>query len=477
MINRLREANRNRLVTAAFRTQFFRLPTEIEFLKFTQLLKNGIDFQEFLRQLKCEKKGELSTLQFIEENNFRRDNLPHIYFNLSASKHWRSNPVGIIRVERELAKHLIEINSKDISFIFYDASASCFKLIPTQLATEILNDSWCDENFKSNVDVEAEIISPNLITKDDILISAGLDWDLSPVYEIGKITSPSRCKVILFCYDTVPIKFPEFCVRNDFDQLFKLHFVNMAHVASRIIAISRNTKKDLMRVFEAAKIEGPLPPVDVINLGSFPVMEQLPELNEIDQDRIRHIKFIEDYALYVSSVESRKNHQILFNIWRDIYQQRGNDSPTLVIVGMAGWGVRDLTDQLQRMPAYIAGKIIWLQNVNDDMLLHLYRLCNFSVFPSLYEGWGLAAAEAMSFGKVCIVSNNSSLNEATQDLMPSYHPLDYFGWKNEIERMFDDEGYRIYLENKIRLSYISRNWLEFVTDFSEKILKGVDIEA
>jgi glycosyltransferase involved in cell wall biosynthesis len=106
------------------------------------------------------------------------------------------------------------------------------------------------------------------------------------------------------------------------------------------------------------------------------------------------------------------------------------------------------------------------------LLAHLYHNCAFTVFPSLYEGWGLAATEALAFGKVCVVANNSSLTEATQELMPAYHPLDFLGWKGEIERLLDDLPYRQSLESEISLHYKHSTWNDFGKAFCDHLLAG-----
>lgn len=216
-----------------------------------------------------------------------------------------------------------------------------------------------------------------------------------------------------------------------------------------------------------------LPPVEVIPLGAMERAAQLPELTAKEVDTLRHILVGGNYILYVSSLEARKNHRMLVNVWRELYRERGKACPQLIFVGMNGWGVDDLRQQIGRMPVFKDdAKIVWLNGVSDALLAHLYANCSFTVFPSLYEGWGLAAAESMSYGKACVISNNSSLQQATQGLMPAYHPGDYFGWKAEISRLIDDSEYKENLEKKIEGQYRQRTWADFSRDFCEKLLVG-----
>lgn len=350
------------------------------------------------------------------------------YFNLSTSHHWRAHPVGIIRLERELAKYLSKF--RDIDFVIWDLEAKGFKLLTRTDVAVILSPEW---TFNGVMPTLGSLQQPIIKLRNrSKFISVGLDWDLSPLHEVSGVLRTAQIEPVYACYDLVPIKFPEYCADQRFDQVFKRHFIEMAHDAAMIFVDSENTKKDLVEFWESAELITDFPTIKFVPLAAASNLNLLPELNISSQAIINHVEFLGDYVIYVSSFEARKNHRLLVNVWRALYEERGASCPQLVLVGMKGWGTTDLINQIGRMPAYKAGKINWLQNVDDDTLLHLYSKSLFSVFPSLYEGWGLAATEAMSFGKVCLVANNSALDEATQNLMPSLHPLDYLGWKKKL---------------------------------------------
>jgi glycosyltransferase involved in cell wall biosynthesis len=137
---------------------------------------------------------------------------------------------------------------------------------------------------------------------------------------------------------------------------------------------------------------------------------------------------------------------------------------------MRGWGADDVIQQMTQMNATSAGKILWLQGVGDRLLSHFYANCAFAVLPSHYEGWGLAATEAAAFGKICVVSNNSALSEATGGLTPMYHPLDFPGWAHEIRKLLDDSSYRAEMEERISDGFVQRTWNDFGDEFSAKLL-------
>ncbi|WP_137680646.1 FkbM family methyltransferase [Aurantiacibacter suaedae] len=401
------------------------------------------------------------------EREFLNEGKCRYVFNLTTSYRWRSHAVGIVRVERELARYLS--NFANVEFIIWPAPPANPKILARFQVEQILAEEWC-EGGSGDPYIDLRSLPDAELSRNDTYISIGLDWDHSPPTHVLPFMRSRGVEIILACYDLVPINFPEFLVREDLREDFELHILEMAHAAEKVFTISERSKIDLMEYWLKQDMCVEFPSVVVNPLASYVDSATLPPLNDAEQEIMRSVFQKGGYVLYVSSFEPRKNHKLMFDIWRDLWSERGLDCPQFVYVGMPGWGTNDLLDQIPRMAAYLGGKINWLQRVSDNLLAHLYANCSFAVFPSLYEGWGLAATEALSFGKVCIVSNNSSLCEATQNLMPSYHPLDFLGWKTEILRLLNDEEYKASLENKIRDNFKNRTWTHFGDDFVDGIL-------
>ncbi|CCA89874.1 putative glycosyltransferase (plasmid) [Novosphingobium sp. PP1Y] len=411
----------------------------------------------------------LDHAESVEADDVLGDGDTRYIFNLSSSNHWRSHPVGIIRVEREIATYLRRF--RNVDYVLWDPQAQCLRLLGRIHADRILAPEWCNP--------EAALIPYNpshmreaSLRPDDIYISMGLDWDHAPTSQVLKYLKRFGAKSILTCFDTVPVQFPEFLVRDEIGQQFRQHLIDMAHGAHKVWAISQATGKDLARFWQNARIERSLPEIITVPLASYADTTRLPKLDSRDHGIMRDVFSKGDYILYVSSVEPRKNHKLMFDIWRDLWNKRGTDCPQFVYVGAVGWGSDDTIQRVSRMAAYTGGKINGLHRVSDDLLQHLYHNCSFTVFPSLYEGWGLAATEAMQHGKICIVANNSSLGEATQGLMPAFHPLDFQAWKAEIERLLDDLTYRRSLEEIISKQYRSLTWEDIGQRLCKELVLG-----
>lgn len=409
----------------------------------------------------------LDNAQAVEVQEILGDADTRYLFNLSTSNHWRSHPVGIVRVEREIATYLLRF--RNIDFVLWDSQARCLRKLGRIHAERILTPEWCDAQI-AMAPYDPAHMAEAVIRPGDIYVSMGLDWDHAPTSDVLNYLGPRGAKSFLACFDTVPVQFPELLVRDEIGQQFRQHLVEMAHGATGVWAISHATKRDLERFWESARLETVLPKVFTVPLASYASSSRLPSLNAEDRSILRDVFSKGSYVLYVSSVEPRKNHKLMLDIWRELYAERGSECPQFVYVGMTGWGCGDILQRIPRMQASIAGKITGLHRVSDNLLQHLYYNCSFTVFPSLYEGWGLAATEAMQFGKVSVVSDNSSLNEATQYLMPTLHPLDFLGWKSEIERLFDDIPYRRSLEQRIATEYRPLTWREVGERFCRNLV-------
>lgn len=438
--------------------------TDVQFEKILDAINiKGNEIQAHLLQLEY----KLSDADQPEPQEILGNSGTRYLFNLSTSNHWQSHAVGIIRVEREIASYMRRF--RNVEYVLWDAQARCLKKLARVHADRILAPEWCSPS-SGRMPYNPAHLAEAAISAGDVYVSLGLDWDHAPTSQVLRFLKPFDAKAILACFDTVPTQFPEFLVREEIAAEFRQHLVDMAHGSTKVWAISQATKRDLVRFWESAQLERDLPEVFTAPLASYARGAKLPSLNEQDHALLREIFGKGEFVLYVSSVEPRKNHKLMLNIWRELWSKRGVDCPLFLYVGMMGWGSEDMLQQISRMAVYAAGKINGLHQVSDNLLAHLYHHCAFTVFPSLYEGWGLAATEAMGFGKVCVVADNSSLGEATQNLMPAYHPLDFPGWKAEIERLLDDLPYRQSLENRISAEYEPLTWRDVGEKFCANIV-------
>lgn len=164
----------------------------------------------------------------------------------------------------------------------------------------------------------------------------------------------------------------------------------------------------------------------------------------------------EPYILYVSTFEPRKNHDLLYKVCVKL-EKLGAKSPRFVCVGKGGWGVNDLLDTISR-DARVRDRFIQLRAVSDEELSYLYRHSLFAVFPSIYEGWGLGLSEALSFGKYAIASDTGALREVGGALIEYIDPWDVDGWTKRIRELCENPQVLAELESRVASEYASRSW-------------------
>ena len=164
------------------------------------------------------------------------------------------------------------------------------------------------------------------------------------------------------------------------------------------------------------------------------------------------------YALIVSTIEARKNHALLFRVWRRLLDEMPPDAvPTLVFAGRIGWLVNDLLQQIENT-SFLNGRVVIIEDPSDADLAALYGGCLFTLFPSFYEGWGLPVTESLAFGKPCVIANVTSLPEAGGSLAHYFDPDDLHDAVRVIRAVLEDRAALAVWEAQIRRDFRPTPW-------------------
>jgi hypothetical protein len=267
-------------------------------------------------------------------------------------------------------------------------------------------------------------------------------------------------------HDLIPVYARETCDQDTarvFDDFLRRALRHVDHVLS----ISENTAKDLRRYARSMSV--PVPPITVTRNGSS-FDEFLPKggyTADAAADRMP-----ERFVLFVATVEGRKNHRLILDIWRRMLAE-GDDPPHLVCVGRVGWKSEPFVAKLVETN-YLDGRVILLQEVSDAYLRLLYSRCLFTVFPSLYEGWGLPVGESLAAGKVCVCSDRASIPEVAGEFGAYMDIEDPDQSYRLVRELASDATSRRRLEQKIRRQYQPVTWLavsERVVDACKSVAK------
>lgn len=395
-----------------------------------------------------------------------------VVLNVTSSADWHKRPVGIIRVEREVTKAIYAQFGEGLTPVYLDREHGRWMTLDVGCFKDLMSDDWVSNQSSKKDELNIQhCLSSFFPENDDRFVTVGSDWSFNVPDKVAELYGTKRV-LVPACYDLIPLLLPEFAPGMEFYDQFDYHYRAVARLARSVFAISEVSACSLRDFWKENGLDGIAPPVEVVPLAAPALADDPVALNTDDQVVFDEINDGEPYAIYVSTIEPRKNHQLLLDIWRELYEERGKKCPKLLIVGVRGWGCDDLLRSMSRMIATKAGKVLWREGLSDALLSRLYTQSSFAVFPSYFEGWGLAATEAANLGKVCIVSTAGALVEATKGMMPSYHHLDFLGWKQEIIRLFDDDDYRKLLQSRLESTYFQRTWYDFGAEFCLKFLSG-----
>ncbi len=235
----------------------------------------------------------------------------------------------------------------------------------------------------------------NDLKKQNIQIYHGLSNEIP--FNINK----TKIKTVVTIHDLIFKHYPD--TYSFFDRLiYDYKFKYACKTADKIIAISNNTKADIIKFYNIREEK-----IEVIYQACNQVYYK-QKTDSDDSNVLRKYQLPDDYILYVGSVEKRKNLKTLLKAYKNLDEKINTP---LVIIGRGGKYMHECRQLLKN--ERVKNKIYWLDNLEDNSDLHsIYRKSLMLVYPSLYEGFGLPVVEALLSKTPVITSNVSSLPEA-----------------------------------------------------------------
>ena len=292
------------------------------------------------------------------------------------------------------------------------------------------------------------------------LVNLGTSWWQHNYFlQLREAQGAHNIRYIPLIFDLIPVIMPEYCLPSVVDN-FVTWLVGVFDHAAGFLVISQATKRDLLRA--AAELGYALDPA-LIEVVPLDADFSRPTTTAMGPHALSKWGLSEhDFVLFVSTIEPRKGHEVAFEAWLRLIERYGvNRVPRLVCVGSKGWS-NDRIYQLLASRNELASSVTILSGLSDDELALLYRSCTFTIYPSLYEGWGLPITEALCYGKPVIASDCSSLPEAGGPFARYVEAGSSEKLADEVERMHFDTAYRRLIEGRIAQEFQPRSWRDVV---------------
>ncbi|HBZ35110.1 MAG TPA: glycosyltransferase family 1 protein [Rikenellaceae bacterium] len=229
---------------------------------------------------------------------------------------------------------------------------------------------------------------------------------------------------VLTVHDMIHELYPDFFSPYDRTKEGKKQLIESAN---SIIAVSENTKKDIIKLFDVDP--------DLIHV----VYHGNPFESEIKSpiDSSVNSSFLKKpYLLYVGNRKGYKNFIFFIKTMAKLLKKYEN-----LHIYCAGGGPFDLNEMKMLRKLDLSSKVHYIKT-NNYIMKQLYANAQAFVFPSLYEGFGLPILEAFSCGCPAILSNSSSLPEIGADAACYFDPNDPESLARRVEEVLSDNNYR-----------------------------------
>ncbi len=273
--------------------------------------------------------------------------------------------------------------------------------------------------------------------------------------ELPKDIKKSGAKSIVTIHDLIFLKHPEFYTPIDRKIYFsKAKFA--VHNADHIIAISEQTKSDIINTFGVPENK-----ISVIYQSCNEVFYEKRTQTELEQVKTKW-NLPKDYILYVGALNENKNVKVILEALNLL---KGKFDLSLVIVGKGGAYKKVLIEYATKHN--LLSQVRFASEVANPTPLELssfYQMASVFIFPSFYEGFGIPILEARFSGTPVIASNSSCLEEAGGEHSLYFNPKSAEELTELINQSHSEKSKK---ENNIHLFKIKNGIKKFIRVYEQ----------
>lgn len=213
-----------------------------------------------------------------------------------------------------------------------------------------------------------------------------------------------KCKYINTIHDVLFIDFPSLFPTFYRISRHVLFFIS-AKRADLLLTVSNYSKERIVKHFSV-----PASKVKITPNGVNEIFLENYNPNEVRKE-IKQKYNIEDYILYVSRIEPRKNQEKLLELYSN--NEEVNSKYNLVFIGKKSLESATFNQLYLKLSSTLKDKIYYIDQVNNEDLHKIYKAASFFVYPSLYEGFGIPPIEAAASQIPVLCHNNTAMSDFT----------------------------------------------------------------
>ncbi len=230
-------------------------------------------------------------------------------------------------------------------------------------------------------------------------------------------TETAGVRPIYMVHDLIPVTHPQFC-RPGEDERHRRRMKTVLLTGAGVIGNSQATLDELASFAERQGLA--MPPSLSAWLGTEPL--PVPTIGHADP---------RPTFVTMGTIEARKNHMLLLNIWSRLIDRMGSDAPRLLIIGHRGWEAEPvfrLLDESEKLRSHV----VELGGCTDDQIAQHLHGARALLFPSFVEGYGLPLTEALG-ARVPVIASDLPVFREIGGNVPQYlRPDDETAWEAEI---------------------------------------------
>ena len=240
------------------------------------------------------------------------------------------------------------------------------------------------------------------------------------------------CPTVVTIHDIIHLLYPGFLPNRAASLYAQGMFRHSVARADRIVAVSRNTRDDVLNYFRVDPEK-----VRVVYNGVEDRFRRPLADDELGA-ALDGAGVSRPYMLFVGNPKPHKNLDRVIKAYARARSRAGFEAPLVCVGARPG---SDFKLERRARQLGIGDRIRLLGHVDGEVLPALYQGASLFLYPTLYEGFGLPVAEAMASGVPVVTSNTSSLKEIAKGYAELVNPLEVEEIADAIELCMTDRDH------------------------------------